>query len=58
MIAPGIDTGAIAEEIRERISEELDYELEAANQRAMARDYRGHPFVACPTSSLTAAASA
>jgi len=48
VIAPGIDTAAIAEEIRERISEELDYELEAANHRAMARAYRGHPFIVVP----------
>jgi predicted unusual protein kinase regulating ubiquinone biosynthesis (AarF/ABC1/UbiB family) len=48
VVAPGIDTGAIADEIRERISEELDYELEASNQRAMARAYRGHPFVLVP----------
>jgi predicted unusual protein kinase regulating ubiquinone biosynthesis (AarF/ABC1/UbiB family) len=47
-IAPGIDTGAIAQEIRERITEELDYELEAANHRAMARAYRGHPFIVVP----------
>ncbi len=47
-IAPGIDTGAIADEIRERITEELDYELEASNQRAMARVYRGHPFIVVP----------
>ncbi|MGI8558187.1 MAG: ABC1 kinase family protein [Solirubrobacteraceae bacterium] len=47
-IAPGIDTGAIAGEIRERISEELDYELEAANHREMARTYRGHPFILVP----------
>ncbi|MBJ7329234.1 MAG: AarF/ABC1/UbiB kinase family protein [Solirubrobacteraceae bacterium] len=47
-IAPGIDTGAIADEIRERISEELDYELEATNQRSMARAYRGHPFIVVP----------
>jgi predicted unusual protein kinase regulating ubiquinone biosynthesis (AarF/ABC1/UbiB family) len=48
VIAPGIDTGAIAQEIRERISEELDYELEAANHKAMARVYRGHPFIVVP----------
>ncbi len=48
LIAPGIDTGAIADEIRERIGDELDYELEAQNHRAMARAYRGHPFVAVP----------
>lgn len=47
-IAPGIDTGAIAAEIRERIGEELDYELEASNHREMARAYRGHPFVWVP----------
>lgn len=47
-IAPGIDTGAIAGEIRERITEELDYELEASNQRAMSRVYSGHPFVVVP----------
>jgi predicted unusual protein kinase regulating ubiquinone biosynthesis (AarF/ABC1/UbiB family) len=48
VIAPGIDTGAIAEEIRERITQELDYELEAANHRAMARVYRDHPFIVVP----------
>ncbi len=48
VIAPGIDTGAIAQEIRERIGQELDYELEAANHRAMARAYRGHPFILVP----------
>lgn len=48
VLAPGIDTGAIADEIRERIAEELDYELEATNQRAMARVYRGHPFILVP----------
>ena len=36
-IAPGLDAEAIAEEIRDaRSSEELDYELEASNQRALA----------------------
>jgi predicted unusual protein kinase regulating ubiquinone biosynthesis (AarF/ABC1/UbiB family) len=48
VIAPGIDTGPIAGEIRERISQELDYELEASNQHAMARAYRGHPFIVVP----------
>jgi predicted unusual protein kinase regulating ubiquinone biosynthesis (AarF/ABC1/UbiB family) len=47
-VAPGIDVRATAAEIRERIHEELDYELEAANQRAMARIYAGHPFIAIP----------
>jgi predicted unusual protein kinase regulating ubiquinone biosynthesis (AarF/ABC1/UbiB family) len=48
VVAPGINTGAIADEVRERISEELDYELEASNQRAMARAYRDHPFIVVP----------
>ncbi len=47
-IAPGMDPKAIGEEIRERIHEELDYELEAQNQRALARIFRGHPFIVVP----------
>jgi predicted unusual protein kinase regulating ubiquinone biosynthesis (AarF/ABC1/UbiB family) len=47
-ISPGHDSREIAEEVRERITEELDYELEAANHRAMARQYRGHPFIVVP----------
>ena len=31
-----------------RIHEELDYELEAGNQRALARIFRGHPFIVVP----------
>jgi tRNA A-37 threonylcarbamoyl transferase component Bud32 len=47
-VAPGLDPKAMAQEIRLRIDEELDYELEAANQRAMARLFRGHPFIVVP----------
>jgi predicted unusual protein kinase regulating ubiquinone biosynthesis (AarF/ABC1/UbiB family) len=47
-IAPGMDPQAIGKEIRDRIEEELDYELEASNQRTMARIYRGHPFIVVP----------
>ena len=47
-IAPGMDPKAIGEEIRSRIHEELDYELEAQNQRTLARIYRGHPFIVIP----------
>jgi predicted unusual protein kinase regulating ubiquinone biosynthesis (AarF/ABC1/UbiB family) len=47
-IAPGMDPQAIGEEIRERIHEELDYELEAQNQRALARIFRGHPLIMIP----------
>ena len=47
-ITPQLDTKAVGEEIRERIVEELDYELEASNQRSMARLYEGHPFIQVP----------
>jgi predicted unusual protein kinase regulating ubiquinone biosynthesis (AarF/ABC1/UbiB family) len=47
-VAPGMDAKAIAEEIRLRIDEELDYELEAQNQRSLARIFRGHPFIHVP----------
>jgi predicted unusual protein kinase regulating ubiquinone biosynthesis (AarF/ABC1/UbiB family) len=47
-IAPGLDPKAIGEEIRNRVEEELDYELEAQNQRTLARIFRGHPFIVVP----------
>jgi predicted unusual protein kinase regulating ubiquinone biosynthesis (AarF/ABC1/UbiB family) len=47
-MTPGLDVKAIAEEIKERIVEELDYELEAQNQRSLARIYAGHPFIVVP----------
>jgi predicted unusual protein kinase regulating ubiquinone biosynthesis (AarF/ABC1/UbiB family) len=47
-LAPGLDPKSIAEELRERVLEELDYELEAQNQRDFARAYRGHPFIYVP----------
>jgi predicted unusual protein kinase regulating ubiquinone biosynthesis (AarF/ABC1/UbiB family) len=46
--SPGLDARAIADEIRERVSEEMDYELEAQHQRRFARAYRGHPFICVP----------
>src|ERR687895_700036 len=47
-LAPGLDVKALYAELRERIAEELDYELEAQNQRAIARAHRGHPFAHVP----------
>src|SRR5436305_12968698 len=47
-IAPGLDAKAAAEELKERVLEELDYEYEAQNQRTFARGYRGHPFIYVP----------
>ena len=47
-IAPGMDAQAMGREITDRILEELDYELEAGNQRTLARLHRGHPFIVIP----------
>jgi predicted unusual protein kinase regulating ubiquinone biosynthesis (AarF/ABC1/UbiB family) len=47
-MTPQLDVKALAGEVRERIAEELDYELEAQNQRALGRIFRGHPFIVVP----------
>jgi predicted unusual protein kinase regulating ubiquinone biosynthesis (AarF/ABC1/UbiB family) len=47
-LAPGLDAKAIMNELRDRIGEELDYELEAQHQRRVARAFRGHPFIRVP----------
>ncbi|MGA9876678.1 MAG: AarF/ABC1/UbiB kinase family protein [Solirubrobacteraceae bacterium] len=47
-MTPALDVKGLASEIRERVVEELDYELEAQNQRSLARIFRGHPFIAIP----------
>src|SRR3954454_18320186 len=47
-LAPGLDVKALAQELRERIGDELDYEVEAQNHRAMARAWRDHPFAHVP----------
>jgi predicted unusual protein kinase regulating ubiquinone biosynthesis (AarF/ABC1/UbiB family) len=47
-LAPGLDLKALGGELRERIGEELDYEIEAQHQRTVARVFRGHPHVLVP----------
>jgi hypothetical protein len=47
-LAPGLDAGALLDEIRERISDELDFEVEAQYQRRVERRFRGHPHVRLP----------
>ncbi len=44
----GMDVKALTSEIGERIREEVDYELEASNQRAAATAFAGHPDFAVP----------
>ncbi|MBA2629728.1 MAG: AarF/ABC1/UbiB kinase family protein, partial [Thermoleophilaceae bacterium] len=39
---------AMTREIRERLTDELDYEHEAQNHRAFARTWSGHPFIYVP----------
>jgi predicted unusual protein kinase regulating ubiquinone biosynthesis (AarF/ABC1/UbiB family) len=47
-MTPALDATAIAAEVKARIGEELDYELEAQNQRALWRIFDGHPFIRVP----------
>ena len=47
-LAPGLDGRSLMAELRDRIGEELDYELEAQNQRRIERLLRGHPFMRVP----------
>lgn len=42
------DLRGAAQEISERITEELDYRLEASTQREFAELYKGHPFIRVP----------
>jgi predicted unusual protein kinase regulating ubiquinone biosynthesis (AarF/ABC1/UbiB family) len=44
-LARGADARPLLAEVRERISDELDYELEAQHQRRLERRFRGHPHV-------------
>lgn len=45
---PGLESGPVVAEIKDRLREELDYELEARNQREFAEFYAGHPFIHVP----------
>jgi predicted unusual protein kinase regulating ubiquinone biosynthesis (AarF/ABC1/UbiB family) len=44
----GFEPGPLIAELRERIFEELDYGLEAAQQQAFAEYYADHPFIHVP----------
>jgi predicted unusual protein kinase regulating ubiquinone biosynthesis (AarF/ABC1/UbiB family) len=48
IVAPRQDVGALLAELRERITEELDYCREASNQQLFADYYRGHPTIHVP----------
>ena len=44
----GLDPDDMVAEVKERITDELDYRLEARNQQRFADFYRGHPFISVP----------
>jgi predicted unusual protein kinase regulating ubiquinone biosynthesis (AarF/ABC1/UbiB family) len=44
----GLDPAEMVDEIKIRLAEEVDYELEAHNQRLFADFYRAHPFIRIP----------
>jgi predicted unusual protein kinase regulating ubiquinone biosynthesis (AarF/ABC1/UbiB family) len=48
IVAPRQDVAALLAELRERITEELDYAKEARNQQLFADYYRGHPTIKVP----------
>ncbi|MGZ4436057.1 MAG: ABC1 kinase family protein [Nocardioidaceae bacterium] len=47
-LMPGMDVKALADELRDRVEEELDYRLEAESQSAFAEAFRGDPLVRVP----------
>jgi predicted unusual protein kinase regulating ubiquinone biosynthesis (AarF/ABC1/UbiB family) len=46
--APSQDVDALIAELSERVTEELDYRREAANQRLLAAYFDGHPTIGIP----------
>jgi predicted unusual protein kinase regulating ubiquinone biosynthesis (AarF/ABC1/UbiB family) len=48
MMGLAFEPGPVVEELRERLTEELDYLHEAENQRLFSDLYRGHPFIRIP----------
>jgi predicted unusual protein kinase regulating ubiquinone biosynthesis (AarF/ABC1/UbiB family) len=46
--APRLDLKLVAEEVRDRVGDELDYRIEAANQQQFHRLYHDHPFIRIP----------
>jgi predicted unusual protein kinase regulating ubiquinone biosynthesis (AarF/ABC1/UbiB family) len=49
LFAPAMDAKAMAAEIRERLLDELDYQLEAETHRRFARTWRGIRSCSCRT---------
>ncbi len=47
-LSPGADVQGVVDELIERTEMELDYRLEAENQRAFAKGYKDHPHFVVP----------
>ncbi len=48
LLFPGLDPKVVVTELRTRLVEELDYRIEADNQRLFSHWYRHHPFIHIP----------
>src|SRR4051794_33743730 len=48
VLVPGTEVKPLLQELTDRMSEELDYRSEAANQRAFAKEFAGDPHVIVP----------
>jgi predicted unusual protein kinase regulating ubiquinone biosynthesis (AarF/ABC1/UbiB family) len=48
VVQPGLDVAPLIAELRERITEELDYDLEAQSQRKFAKAYAGNALIHVP----------
>jgi len=48
LLFPGFEREPLVDELRARLVEELDYSIEAGNQRLFADWYEGHPFIHVP----------
>jgi len=48
LLTPGLDIKPLLAELKERVAEELDYELEARSQRAFAKAYKADPDICVP----------
>jgi len=48
LLMPGLEVKPLLDELRDRVTEELDYEMEAGSQRAFAAAYRDDPDIYVP----------
>jgi predicted unusual protein kinase regulating ubiquinone biosynthesis (AarF/ABC1/UbiB family) len=47
-VLKGLDAKGLVDELRNRMRDELDYELEAASQKEFGERFAGHPFISIP----------